>query len=102
VLFVPVMAIAWALGCAGRLPRTKPSVQYEGYERRVFYGAVWTVTLAQTVLWGLWKFLPRDPAADAAMLLAFAALMALVGWMAYRGYLPRTRPIVPGEPVTID
>jgi hypothetical protein len=101
-LFVPVMAATWALGALGWLPRTKPSVQYEGYERRVFYGAVWTVTLAQTVLWGLWKLLPRGPAADAAMLVVFAALMTLVGWLAYRGYLPRTRPIVPGEPITID
>jgi hypothetical protein len=101
-LFVPVMAAMWALGAAGRLPRCKPSVQYEGYERRVFYGAVWTVTLAQTVLWGLWKALPRNLGADAAMLAVFAALMAFVGWLAYRGYLPRTRPIVPGEPITID
>jgi hypothetical protein len=101
-LFVPVMAAMWSLGALGWLPRTKPSVQYEGYERRVFYGAVWTVTLAQTVLWGLWKLLPRGPAADTAMLVVFAALMTLVGWLAYRGYLPRTRPIVPGEPITID
>ena len=101
-LFVPVMACMWLLGALGKLPRTKPSVQFEGYERRVFYGAVWTVTLAQTVLWGLWKALPRGAAADAAMLAVFAALMACVGWLAYRGYLPRTRPIVPGEPITIE
>ena len=101
-LFAPVMVFMWLLGAAGKLPRTKPSVQYEGYERRVFYGAVWTVTAAQTVLWGLWKGLPRSLAADAAMLAVFAALMAGVGWLAYRGYLPRTRPIVPGEPITID
>ena len=101
-LFVPVMAAMWLLGALGKLPRTKPSVRFEGYERRVFYGAVWTVTLAQTVLWGLWKALPRGAAADAAMLTAFAALMAGIGWLAWRGYLPRTRPIVPGEPITID
>lgn len=101
-LFVPVMGAMWLLGALGQLPRTKPSVQYEGYERRVFYGAVWTVTLAQTVLWGLSKALPRGAAADAAMLTVFAALMACIGWLAYRGYLPRTRPIVPGEPITID
>jgi hypothetical protein len=101
-MFVPVMAAMWALGFAGRLPRAKRSVQYEGYERRVFYGAVWTVTMAQTVLFGLWKMLPRSPGADAAMLVVFAALMALTGWFAYRGYLPRTRPIVPGEPTILD
>jgi hypothetical protein len=101
-LFAPVMAGMWVLGFLGKLPRTKPSVQFEGYERRVFYGAVWTVTVAQVVLWGLWKALPRGPAADGAMLTAFAALIAGVGWLAYRGYLPRTRPIVPGDPITID
>ena len=101
-LFVPVMAAMWALGAAGRLPRTKPSVQFEGYERRVFYGAVWTVTIAQATVWGLSKALPRGRAADAAMLAAFAALMTSVGWLAYRGRLPRTRPIVPGEPITLD
>jgi hypothetical protein len=101
-LFVPVMACMWLLGALGRLPRTKTSVQYEGYERRVFYGAVWTVTLAQVVLWGFWKALPRGPAADATMLGVFAALMAGVGWLAWRGYLPRTRPIVPGQPFTLD
>jgi hypothetical protein len=101
-LFVPVMAATWALGAAGRLPRSKPSVQFEGYERRVFYGAVWTVTVAQVVLWGLWKALPRGTGADAAMLTVFAALMSAVGWLAWRGYLPRTRPIVPGDPITLD
>ena len=101
-LFVPVLAVTWLLGALGTLPRTKPSVQFEGYERRVFYGAVWTVTIAQATLWGLWKALPRDPASDAVMLMVFAALMAGVGWLAWRGYLPRTRPIVPGEPITID
>jgi len=32
----------------------------------------------------------------------FAGLMSAVGYAAYRGYLPRTRPIVPGEPITLD
>lgn len=101
-LFVPVMAVMWALGAVGRLPRSKPSVQYEGYERRIFYGAVWTVTVAQVVLWGLWKALPRHAAADAAMLAVFALSIAGVGWLAWRGHLPRTRPIVPGQPITLD
>jgi len=46
--------------------------------------------------------LPRGTGADAAMLAAFAALMSGVGWLAWRGHLPRTRPIVPGEPLTLD
>jgi hypothetical protein len=101
-LFVPVMASMWALGLLGWLPRAKKSVQYEGYERRVFYGAVWTVALAQPVIWLLWRAFPPSPLVDIVKLVVFAGLMCVVGYVAYRGYLPRTRPIVPGEPITID
>jgi len=100
--FLPVMVVVWILGAFGLLPRAKRSVQYEGYERRVFYGAVWTVTIAQPVLWLFWRLIPPSPLADAAKLVVFAGVLALVGYLAYRGYLPRTRPIVPGEPITID
>lgn len=100
--FPPVMMCVWVVGALGWLPRAKKSVQYEGYERRVFYGAVWTVTIAQTILWGLWRAFPRSPRADAMMLLVFAGLMCAVGFVAYRGYLPRTRPIVPGEPIILE
>jgi len=101
-MFVPVMAGVWAVGALGWLPRAKPSVQFEGYERRIFYGAVWTVAIAQPVLWLLWRATPPSPVADTLKLVAFAAVLALVGYIAWRGYLPRTRPIVPGEPITLD
>jgi hypothetical protein len=101
-MFVPVMGVVWALGMAGVLPRARKSVKYEGYERRLFYGAVWTVAIAQPVLWLLWRAAPPSPAADAAKLAAFAGVLAAVGYASYRGYLPRTRPIVPGEPITLD
>ena len=101
-MFVPVMAGVWALGALGWLPRAKPSVKYEGYERRIFYGAVWTVAIAQPVLWLLWRATPPSPVADVAKLVVFAAVLAAVGYVAWRGYLPRTRPIVPGEPITLD
>jgi hypothetical protein len=100
--FVPVMASVWALGAIGWLPRAKRSVKYEGYERRIFYGAVWTVAIAQPVMWLLWRATPPSPIADTAKLVVFAALLAVVGYIAWRGYLPRTRPIVPGEPITLD
>jgi hypothetical protein len=100
--FVPVMAAVWVLGALGWLPRAKPSVKYEGYERRLFYGAVWTVAIAQPILWLLWRAVPPGPTADIAKLAVFAGIMAAVGYVAYRGYLPRTRPIVPGEPITLD
>ena len=101
-MFVPVMAGVWAVGALGWLPRAKRSVQFEGYERRIFYGAVWTVAIAQPVLWLLWRATPPSPVADTLKLVAFAAVLALVGYIAWRGYLPRTRPIVPGEPITLD
>jgi hypothetical protein len=100
--FLPVMVGVWALGLLGWLPRAKTSVQYEGYERRVFYGAVWTVALAQPVIWLLWRAFPPSPLVDTVKLVVFAGLMSAVGYVAYRGYLPRTRPIVPGEPITLD
>lgn len=101
-LFFPVVGLVCVLGLLGVLPRAKPSVKYEGYERRVFYGAVWTVCVAQPVLWLLWRAIPPNPVVDAIKLVVFAGILALVGYLSYRGYLPRTRPIVPGEPITLD
>ena len=101
-MFLPVMAGVWGIGALGWLPRARPSVKYEGYERRIFYGAVWTVAIAQPVLWLLWRATPPSPVADVVKLVTFGAVLALVGYVAWRGYLPRTRPIVPGEPITLD
>ena len=50
----------WLLGALGKLPRVKASTAGEGHERRYFYGSVWAVTIAQPVLWFLWKALPRS------------------------------------------
>jgi hypothetical protein len=100
--FAPVVGTVWILGVLGVLPRAKPSVKYEGYERRVFYGAVWTVTIAQTLLLLLWRGVAPGPVADLVKLGVFAAVMSAVGYLAWRGHLPRTRPIVPGEPITLD
>ena len=86
----------------GRLPRVKPSTRGEGHERRYFYGSVWAVCLAQPVLWFLWLALPRSATADAAKLVVFLVMLALVGDLARRGLLPRTRPIVPGELAVSD
>jgi hypothetical protein len=49
------------------------------------------------VLGILWKALPHTRAADAAKLAVFTAIFAVIGFLSYRGFLPRTRPIVPGE-----
>ena len=100
--YFPIAGAVWALGALGHLPRVKPSTQGEGHERRYFYGSVWAVTLAQPVLWILWRFLPATRSADALNLVVFLAILAAVGHMSRLGLLPRTRPIVPGELAVSD
>ena len=95
--YFPIAGTMWILGAFGRLPRVKRSTRGEGHERRYFYGSVWAVTLAQPVLWLLWKTLPVSRGADALKLLAFVGILALVGHLSRLGLLPRTRPIVAGE-----
>jgi hypothetical protein len=92
----------WALGALGKLPRVKPSTKGEGHERRYFYGSVWAVTIAQPVLWFMWKVFPRSTTSDVIKLVVFVGILAFVGNMARRGMLPRTRPIVPGELAVSD
>ena len=75
----------------------KASTKGEGHERRYFYGAVWACCIAQPVLGILWKLLPHTRVADAGKLIVFTGLLALIGLLARRGILPRTRPILPGE-----
>jgi hypothetical protein len=100
--YFPLAGSIWILGAIGRLPRVKRSTKGEGHERRYFYGSVWAVSIAQPVLWAMWKVLPRTQPADAAKLTVFVAILAWVGNMARRGLLPRTRPIVPGELAVSD
>ena len=97
VAYFPIAGTVWALGAFGWLPRVKRSTQGEGHERRYFYGSVWAVTIAQPVLWLLWGVLPAARFADALKLAVFVGILAVVGEIARRGLLPRTRPIVPGE-----
>jgi len=98
VAYFPIAGTMWVLGALGKLPRVKLSTQNEGHERRYFYGSVWAVTIAQPILWGLWKFLPaHNRAADVTKLVVFVGVLAFVGHLSRRGVLPRTRPIVPGE-----
>ena len=101
-VYGPVLLVVVVLGLAGLLPRVGRSTQGEGTERRYFYGTVWAVTLAQTVLLVLWKALPRTHTADIAKLITYLAVLAVVAFVAVRGLLPRTRRILPGEPVLAD
>lgn len=90
------------LGFAAVLPRVRRSTKGEGWERRYFYGTVWSVTLAQTVLLILWKELPRSHTGDVMKLAVYCAVLITVGTAAALGLLPRTRPIVPGELIVAD
>ena len=95
--YAPVALAVVLCGALGLLPRVRSSTKGEGTERRYFYGAVWAVCAAQPVLGLLWKALPRTHAADIAKLAVFAGILAAMGFLAYRGVLPRTRPIVAGD-----
>ncbi len=100
--YFPIAVAIWALGAFGILPRVRASTRGEGHERRYFYGAVWASCVAQPVLGLMWKALPRTRGADLVKLAIFAGIFALMGMLAYRGVLPRTRPIVPGEMAISD
>ena len=100
--YSPLCALILLLGIIGKLPRVGPSTKGEGTERRYFYGSVWAVTAAQTVLLILWKTLPETRAGSLIKLVAFVAVLALMGLAASRGMLPRTRPILPGELMVSD
>lgn len=100
--YLPLCALVLLLGAAGVLPRVGRSTKGEGTERRYFYGAVWSVTIAQTVLLVLWHMLPNDRASSVVKLAIYLAVLALMALQTYRGKLPRTRPIVAGEIMVAD
>ena len=100
--YAPVLLAIVALGAFGVLPRVRFSTQGEGWERRYFYGAVWSVTAAQTVLLILWKALPKNHTTDIVKLVTYSSVLVLMGVLAAYGVLPRTRPILPGELMVAD
>ncbi len=102
VAYAPLAVFCMVAGLAGLWPRAGVSVRGERYERRWFYGAVWAVAIAQPLLWFLWKALPATPSADLFKLAAYWGALAIVGDLARRGVLPRTRPILPGEARVLD
>jgi hypothetical protein len=100
--YFPLCGAILLLGAAGKLPRVGPSTKGEGTERRWFYGSVWAVTIAQTLLLLFWKALPLTRMATIVKLGIYMSALLLVGLAAWRGMLPRTRPIVPGELMVAD
>jgi hypothetical protein len=100
--YAPLCATILLLGMLGVLPRVGPSTKGEGTERRYFYGSVWAATVAQTLLLVFWKTLPSSREASVAKIVVFVGALAVMGWLAYRGKLLRTRPILPGEEMVSD
>ena len=102
VAYFPLYLTVIALGALAILPRVRKSTRGEGTERRYFYGTVWSVTIAQTVLLLLWKTLPKGPATDGIKLIVYTAVLLAMGYCSRLGLLPRTRPILPGEDMVAD
>jgi energy-converting hydrogenase Eha subunit C len=100
--YSPICAVILLLGLLGKLPRVGPSTKREGTERRYFYGSVWAVTIAQTVLMIVWKALPTSPTTSIVRLVVYLGVLAFMGLAAWQGVLPRTRPILPGEIMVSD
>jgi hypothetical protein len=100
--YAPLCAAVLLLGAVGKLPRVGLSTAGEGTERRYFYGSVWAVTVALTVLLALRKLLPQTRATSVLKLFAFACTLLLMGVAARRGALLRTRPIMPKESMIAD
>ncbi len=100
--YFPLYGLILALGAAGILPRVRRSTQGEGTERRYFYGTVWSVTLAQTLLMVLWKVVPRGHDGDIVKLAVYVVALISCGIAAANGVFPRTRPILPGEVMVAD
>lgn len=93
----PVCAAVLLCGVLGVLPRAGRSTLGEGTERRYFYGAIWSISIAQTVLLVTWKLMPQTRTTAAIKLAIFLAVLAYLARASARGRLPRTRPILPGE-----
>ncbi len=100
--YLPVFLIVVSGGLFAVLPRVRRSTIGEGVERRYFYGAVWSITAAQTTLLILWKTLPPGRSGDLLKLVLYVAVAAGMSAAAGRGLLPRTRPILPGEVMVAD
>jgi len=100
--YSPLCALILLLGILGKLPRVGVSTKGEGTERRYFYGSVWAAAIGQTILLVLWKTVPETREGSLIKLIAYVAALIIFGLAAWRGMLPRTRPILPGELMVAD
>jgi cytochrome b subunit of formate dehydrogenase len=95
--YLPMCGAILLFGAAGRLPRVGLSTRGEGTERKCFYGSVWAITVAQILLLVLWQTLPQTPTTSLVKLGVYVSALLLMGLAAYRGVLPRTRPLCQGS-----
>lgn len=100
--YSPLTAFILLLGIMGKLPRVGLSTKGEGIERRYFYGSVWAVTTAETLLLVFWKALPETREGNLIKLGVYVGALMVMGLLAVRGVLPRTRPILAGELMVSD
>ncbi len=100
--YLPLCATILLLGAIGKLPRVGPSTRGEGSERRYFYGSVWAVSVAQTLLLVLWKTLPQTQGSQRVEVDRVCWRTVSDGGGCLRGTLPRTRPILAGETMVAD
>lgn len=100
--YFPLCFCILLLGVLGILPRVRKTTRGEGIERRYFYGAVWSITAAQSILLVLWQVLPKNHTTDIVKLMIYVAVLVSMGFAASRGTLPRTRPILAGEWMVAD
>jgi hypothetical protein len=101
-IYFPLCGLILLLGALGKLPRVGPSTKTEGMERRYFYGSVWAVTAAQTLLLVLWKTVPHDETGNLIKLFGYVGALLIMGRLSAQGRLYRTRPILPGEVMVSD
>lgn len=100
--YFPVCLCILLLGAMGVLPRVRKTTRGEGIERRYFYGAVWSITSAQTILLVLWQVLPKNHTTDIVKLIIYVGILVSLSFASSRGALPRTRPILAGEWMVAD
>jgi hypothetical protein len=58
--------------------------------------------VAQALLLAVWKALPTTRTTSLIKLGVYTGALLLMAFAAYRGALPRTRPIIPGELMVAD
>ena len=94
--YFPLAIGLWICGAIGILPRVRPSTKGEG-ARAVTSMARSGLSAQRSQCSVCFGKLCLGRGADLTKLAAFTGILAVAAYLAYRGKLPRTRPIVPGE-----